>query len=126
MKTWRSNRPSDSSQEEQSDNWAVLEKYRLSKPFFLYVGRLEEKKNLLETAYRDLEALDTVKNQLINRLSLDLRTPVTSLFTAARIMSREHNVPPEKADRLLTISEDMARDLTRDLGLRAERVRTTF
>lgn len=26
---------------------AVLEKYRLSKPFFLYVGRLEEKKNLV-------------------------------------------------------------------------------
>ena len=72
---------------------------------------LEEKKNLLETAYRDLEALDTVKNQLINRLSLDLRTPVTSLFTAAKIMKREKNVPPEKASRLLTIIFDEAEKL---------------
>jgi len=67
---------------------------------------LEEKKNLLETAHRDLEALDGVKNELINRLSLDLRTPVTSLFTAAKIIRREKDVPPEKADRLLKIIYD--------------------
>jgi signal transduction histidine kinase/signal recognition particle receptor subunit beta len=67
---------------------------------------LEEKKNLLETAHRDLMALDEVKNELINRLSLDLRTPVTSLFTAAKIIRREKEVPPEKAERLLTIIYD--------------------
>jgi signal transduction histidine kinase/signal recognition particle receptor subunit beta len=67
---------------------------------------LAEKKDLLETAYRDLEALDSVKNELINRLSLDLRTPVTSLFTAAKIMRRGKDVAPEKADRLLTIIYD--------------------
>ena len=67
---------------------------------------LEEKKNLLETAHRDLEALDEVKNRLINRLSLDLRTPVTSLFTAAKIIRREKDVPPEKANRLLNIIYD--------------------
>jgi signal transduction histidine kinase/signal recognition particle receptor subunit beta len=67
---------------------------------------LEEKKDLLETAHRELEAVDEVKNQLINRLSLDLRTPVTSLFTAAKIIRREKDVPPEKADRLLTIIYD--------------------
>jgi signal transduction histidine kinase len=67
---------------------------------------LAEKKDLLETAYRDLEVLDGVKNELINRLSLDLRTPVTSLFTAAKIMRRGNDVSPEKADRLLTIIHD--------------------
>ena len=67
---------------------------------------LEEKKNLLETAHRDLEALDEVKNELINRLSLDLRTPVTSLFTAAKIIRREKDVSPDKADRLLNIIYD--------------------
>jgi signal transduction histidine kinase/signal recognition particle receptor subunit beta len=72
---------------------------------------LEEKKNLLETAYRDLEALDEVKNQLINRLSLDLRTPITSLFTAAKIIRSEKDVPPEKADRLLTIVYDESEKL---------------
>jgi signal transduction histidine kinase/signal recognition particle receptor subunit beta len=60
----------------------------------------------LETAHRDLEALDKVKNELINRLSLDLRTPVTSLFTAAKIIRREEDVPPEKAARLLNIIYD--------------------
>jgi signal transduction histidine kinase/signal recognition particle receptor subunit beta len=72
---------------------------------------LEEKKNLLETAYRDLEALDQVKNKLINRLSLDLRTPVTSLHTAAKVMRRESDVPPEKAERLLNIVYDESEKL---------------
>jgi signal transduction histidine kinase/signal recognition particle receptor subunit beta len=72
---------------------------------------LEEKKNLLETAYRDLEALDEVKNTLINRLSLDLRTPITSLSTAAKILSRERDVPPEKAERLLNIVYDESEKL---------------
>jgi signal transduction histidine kinase/GTPase SAR1 family protein len=72
---------------------------------------LEEQKNLLETAYRDLEALDEVKNQLISRLSLDLRTPITSLFTAAKIVKREKDVPPDKAERLLTIIFDESEKL---------------
>jgi signal transduction histidine kinase/signal recognition particle receptor subunit beta len=72
---------------------------------------LEEKKNLLETAYQDLEALDEVKNKLINRLSLDLRTPITSLFTAAKIIRSEKDVPPEKAERLLTIVHDESEKL---------------
>lgn len=72
---------------------------------------LEEKKNLLETAYKDLEALDEVKNKLINRLSLDLRTPITSLFTAAKIIRSEKDVPPEKAERLLTIVYDESEKL---------------
>ena len=72
---------------------------------------LEQQKDLLETAYRDLEALDEVKNQLISRLSLDLRTPITSLFTAAKIVRREKEVPPDKADRLLTIIYDESEKL---------------
>jgi signal transduction histidine kinase len=67
---------------------------------------VEEKKNLLEHAYRDLATLDGVKNELINRLSLDLRTPVTSLFTAAKILRRGEDIPPEKFERLVTIIYD--------------------
>jgi signal transduction histidine kinase/signal recognition particle receptor subunit beta len=72
---------------------------------------IEEKRDLLETAYRDLEALDEVKNQLIHRLSLDIRTPVTSLFTAAKVIRREKDIPPDKAQRLLTIIYDEAEKL---------------
>lgn len=67
---------------------------------------LAEKKTLLENAYRDLAALDGVKNELINRISLEFRTPVTSLFTAAKVLQREMEIPPDKARRLLTIIHD--------------------
>ncbi len=72
---------------------------------------LAEKNSLLDGAYRELEALDGVKNELINRLSLDLRTPVTSLFTAAKILQREKEAPAEKTDRLVTIIHDEAKKL---------------
>ena len=67
---------------------------------------LAEKKALLEEAYRDLAALDGVKNELINRLSLEFRTPITSLFTAARVLEREKDIQPEKARRLVAIIHD--------------------
>jgi signal transduction histidine kinase len=72
---------------------------------------LADKKALLETAYRDLEALNEIKQQLINRLSLEFRTPVTSLFTAAKILGRGDSVAPGKVDRLVTIIHDEAEKL---------------
>lgn len=72
---------------------------------------LADKKALLETAYRDLEALNEIKHQLINRLSLEFRTPVTSLFTAAKILGRGDPVAPGKVDRLVTIIHDEAEKL---------------
>lgn len=67
---------------------------------------LEEKKSLLEEAYRELASLDEMKNELINRLSLEFRTPVTSLYTAAKVLDREKDIQPEKAKRLVTIIHD--------------------
>ena len=67
---------------------------------------LAEKKTLLEDAYRDLSALDGVKNELINRLSLEFRTPITSLSTAARVLEREQDIQPEKMRRLVAIIHD--------------------
>jgi signal transduction histidine kinase len=72
---------------------------------------LAEKNSLLDNAYRELEALDEVKNELINRLSLELRTPVTSLFTAAKILQRETDAPPDTTTRLLTVVHDEAEKL---------------
>jgi signal transduction histidine kinase len=72
---------------------------------------LAKKKALLEEAYRDLTALDGVKNELINRLSLEFRTPITSLFTAARVLEREKDIQPEKMRRLVAIIHDEAEKL---------------
>ena len=72
---------------------------------------LAEKNSLLDNAYRELEALDEVKNQLINRLSLDLRTPVTSLSTAAKILQREKDLRGDKTERLVTVIHDEAEKL---------------
>jgi signal transduction histidine kinase len=67
---------------------------------------LAEKKTLLEDAYRELATLDGVKNELINRLSLEFKTPVTSLFTAAKVLERETDIPRDKARRLVTVIHD--------------------
>ncbi len=72
---------------------------------------LADKKSLLEVAYRDLAALDEVRNELIQRLSLELRTPVTSLYTAAKVLGREAELSPEKGRRLLTVVRDEAERL---------------
>jgi signal transduction histidine kinase len=72
---------------------------------------LGEKNSLLDSAYRELEALDGVKNELINRLSLDLRTPVTSLSTAAKILRRDKGVRGDKTERLVTVIHDEAEKL---------------
>jgi signal transduction histidine kinase/signal recognition particle receptor subunit beta len=72
---------------------------------------LSGKNTLLEEVHRDLEALDEVKNELINRLSLEFRTPVTSLFTAAKVLNREVDAPVEKKARLVTIIHDEAEKL---------------
>jgi two-component system phosphate regulon sensor histidine kinase PhoR len=72
---------------------------------------LAEKNALLEEVHRDLEALDEIKDELINRLSLEFRTPVTSLFTAAKVLNREVDAPVEKKTRLVTIIHDEAEKL---------------
>jgi len=72
---------------------------------------LAEKNTLLENVHRDLEALDEIKNELINRLSLEFRTPVTSLFTAAKVLNREVDAPVEKKTRLVSIIHDEAEKL---------------
>ena len=65
-----------------------------------------EKNALLENAYRELSSLDQVKNELITRLSLEFRTPVTSLFTAAKVLERERDISDEKARKLVAIIHD--------------------
>jgi signal transduction histidine kinase/signal recognition particle receptor subunit beta len=72
---------------------------------------LSEKKALLEDAYRGLEALDQVKNELIRRLSLEFRTPVTSLSTAAKVLKREDGAPEEKRARLVAVIFDESEKL---------------
>ncbi len=75
-------------------------------------AQVAERAGELQNAYRELAALDEMKNEFINRLSLEFRTPVTSLFTAAKILKREENVPiPKKASRLTTIIYDEAEKL---------------
>jgi signal transduction histidine kinase/signal recognition particle receptor subunit beta len=72
---------------------------------------LADKKALLEDAYRGLEALDQVKNELIRRLSLEFRTPVTSLYTAAKVLDREREAPDDKRERLVTVIFDESEKL---------------
>jgi signal transduction histidine kinase/signal recognition particle receptor subunit beta len=73
---------------------------------------LAEKNHLLEDAYRDIAALDHVKNELITRLSSELRAPVTSLLTAAKILNRSKDAPLEKNARFVEIIYDEAEKMS--------------
>ena len=73
---------------------------------------LQEKNALLERAYRELEEVDRVKNELLSRISHELKTPVTSLFTAAKILERYKDAPPEKGARFISIIREEAEKLS--------------
>ena len=73
---------------------------------------LGEKNTLLNDAYKDLSALDQVKNELITRISSELRTPVTSLVTAAKILDRYKDAPAEKGARFITIIREESEKLS--------------
>ncbi len=66
-------------------------------------SELTEKNRLLEDAYAELADLDRVKNDLIARISHEMRSPVTSLVTAAKILERYREAPAEKSARFVSI-----------------------
>jgi len=60
-----------------------------------------DQNRLIETAYRELSELDRVKNELITRVSHELRNPAVSLQTAARILEQNQDGPPERSARFV-------------------------
>lgn len=75
-------------------------------------AELRQRNAELEAAYRELAELDRVKAELITRISHELKTPVTSLVTAARILERYKDAPAEKGERFLKILLDEAEKLS--------------
>lgn len=66
-------------------------------------GQLEERNLALETANWQLKELEKLKGDLLDRIAHELNTPVTSIQTAARILSRYGEVPPDKAAKFVEI-----------------------
>ena len=66
-------------------------------------AELEKRGFALEEANRQLRELETLKGDLLNRIAHELNTPVTAIQTAARILSRHDEVPPEKAVKFVEI-----------------------
>jgi signal transduction histidine kinase/signal recognition particle receptor subunit beta len=66
-------------------------------------AELEERNFALEAANRQLRELETLKGDLLDRIAHELNTPVTAIQTAARILSRHDEVPPEKAMKFVEI-----------------------
>ncbi len=75
-------------------------------------AELRQRNAELEAAYGELAELDRVKAELITRISHELKTPVTSLVTAARILERYKDAPAEKGERFLKILLDEAEKLS--------------
>ncbi len=66
-------------------------------------AELEERNAALEAANRQLRELETLKGDLLNRIAHELNTPVTAIQTAARILARQNEVPPDKAAKFVEI-----------------------
>ncbi len=75
-------------------------------------GELRQRNAELEEAYRELAGLDQVKAELITRISQELKGPVSSLVTAARILERYRDAPPEKGERFLKVLLEEAEKLS--------------
>jgi signal transduction histidine kinase len=72
---------------------------------------LREKNVLLNDAYRDISELDQTKSELINRISHELKTPITSLLAASKILQRSDDGVSEGQRRFVTIIRDEAEKL---------------
>ncbi|MFH1177775.1 MAG: ATP-binding protein [Acidobacteriota bacterium] len=66
-------------------------------------SELEDRNLALEAANHQLRELETLKGDLLNRIAHELNTPVTAIQTAARILARYDEVPPEKAAKFVDI-----------------------
>jgi len=71
-------------------------------------GELADTNRIVSDAYRQLTELDQVKNELITRVSHELRNPVASLQTAAKILEQYQHGPPEKAARFIGVIREEA------------------
>ncbi len=65
--------------------------------------QLEDRNLALEAANRQLRELEALKGDLLSRIAHELNTPVTAIQTAARILARTEEVPPERAVKFVEI-----------------------
>lgn len=65
--------------------------------------QLEDRNLELEAVNRQLRDLERLKGDLLNRIAHELNTPVTAIQTAARILARYNEVPPDKAAKFVEI-----------------------
>ncbi len=65
--------------------------------------QLEERNVALEVANRDLRELERLKGDLLRRVAHELNTPVTAIQTAASILGRYGEIPPERVARFVSI-----------------------
>ncbi len=71
---------------------------------------LEVRNAQLEQANRQLSELERLKSELLQRVAHELNTPVTSIQTAARILSKYSELPADKAAKFVAIiQQDAAR-----------------
>ncbi len=90
----------------------VLEKEKLT---FLSKGELErrvrDRTAELEKAYRELKALDLMKDEFLNMTSHELKTPLTSINSFLQLMGNEKlgKITKKQKNALKTISQELKR-----------------
>ncbi len=69
---------------------------------------LHDKNHLLEEAYRELTELDRLKDDLMARISTELKTPVRSVLNAAKVLGGQSASADGRNARFLAIIRDEA------------------
>ncbi len=71
-------------------------------------AELTQKNALLENAYAALASTDSLKRDLIGRISAELKEPVSSLVTASRILAGSEEIVSPKTRRLVEVVREEA------------------
>lgn len=74
--------------------------------------QLSEKNELVEKAYRELSELDRLKQELLGRVSEELKTPVSSISTAAKLLAEGAQLPKDKLERFAGVIQEQAESLS--------------
>ena len=86
---------------------------RMMRQLKMLIGEKDERNRELEKAYRELETLDTAKDDFISLVSHELRTPLSSIILYTQMLLDGQIDSREKRERYLTTIITNARRLAR-------------
>jgi signal transduction histidine kinase len=97
-----------------AESWSRLEDVNrdLEQQVAERIEDLQQKNRLVEDAYRELAELDRVKDDLMTRVSSELKAPVASVLNAAKVLAEQGAGSSDRGARFISIIRDEAAKLS--------------